>query len=791
MPALSVSLTVCNVSLSYRHVGNTNSVFALDYISGSLTVNGQLDRENPLYSAGFTLTVKATELKDDRSPSDATVMTTFTILLIDKNDNAPKFNSSEYRVRITELAQVGFALPLFIQAEDKDEGVNSMFQVFLTGNNSEYFTISPTAVQGRADIRVRVALPLDYEQIRSYSFSATDGDAGPFGIVRYYFSDEPDQFSLDDETGWVILQASLDYELMRRFTLTVLARDGGGEETTGRIRVNVLDVNDNAPLFQKDMYVGSLQENEQAVQSVTRIRATDEDSPPNNFLTYTIISASVFPDYFRIIMVEGYAVISVNRPLDYEMVPKGMIYLTVMAKDGGNPALNSTVPVTVEVIVRRLSDSGLVTTGFSAEGDRVVSRYPVIGNFLYVCVSVSLCHKKGATVLVVNATDLDASREFGQASLIYSLEGSSQFRLNSRSGELTTTALLDREQKSEYILIVRAVDGGVGPQQKTGIATVNITILDINDNAPLWRDEPYEANVVEMSPLNTDVISVLAVDPDNGENGTVTYAISPANPFYTIDSRTGKIRTSGMTLDRESSNSRDTVLMRSIVVSAVDRGTPPLRATASTTVFVNLLDLNDNDPTFLNLPFVAEVPEGLPIGTSFFRVQVVDPDKDENGRITMALQMGMPRLDFHLNTSTGVLTSTAVLDREQIGQYHLRIVAHDAGEFPRTSTSTLTVSVLDVNDETPTFNPRVYNVSLMESVPRDHIVARLVCFDNDAGLNAELSYFITGGNQDGKFSVGFRDGIVRTVVGLDRETQAVYTLVIEAIEFDHTCVEET
>uniref|UniRef100_A0A3Q2DLG3 Cadherin-23 n=1 Tax=Cyprinodon variegatus TaxID=28743 RepID=A0A3Q2DLG3_CYPVA len=760
MPALSVSLTVCNVSLSYRHVGNTNSVFALDYISGSLTVNGQLDRENPLYSAGFTLTVKATELKDDRSPSDATVMTTFTILLIDKNDNAPKFNSSEYRVRITELAQVGFALPLFIQAEDKDEGVNSMFQVFLTGNNSEYFTISPTAVQGRADIRVRVALPLDYEQIRSYSFSVSFpfhfgyGDAGPFGIVRYYFSDEPDQFSLDDETGWVILQASLDYELMRRFTLTVLARDGGGEETTGRIRVNVLDVNDNAPLFQKDMYVGSLQENEQAVQSVTRIRATDEDSPPNNFLTYTIISASVFPDYFRIIMVEGYAVISVNRPLDYEMVPKGMIYLTVMAKDGGNPALNSTVPVTVEVIV-------------------------IIGNFLYVCVSVSLCHKKGATVLVVNATDLDASREFGQASLIYSLEGSSQFRLNSRSGELTTTALLDREQKSEYILIVRAVDGGVGPQQKTGIATVNITILDINDNAPLWRDEPYEANVVEMSPLNTDVISVLAVDPDNGENGTVTYAISPANPFYTIDSRTGKIRTSGMTLDRESSNSRDTVLMRSIVVSAVDRGTPPLRATASTTVFVNLLDLNDNDPTFLNLPFVAEVPEGLPIGTSFFRV--VDPDKDENGRITMALQMGMPRLDFHLNTSTGVLTSTAVLDREQIGQYHLRIVAHDAGEFPRTSTSTLTVSVLDVNDETPTFNPRVYNVSLMESVPRDHIVARLVCFDNDAGLNAELSYFITGGNQDGKFSVGFRDGIVRTVVGLDRETQAVYTLVIEAI----------
>ncbi|XP_071009786.1 cadherin-23 [Oncorhynchus clarkii lewisi] len=795
--------------------GNTNSIFALDYISGSLTVNGQLDRENPLYSPGFTFTVKGTELNDDRTPSDASVMTTFTILLIDKNDNAPKFNSSEYSVHITELAQVGFALPLFIQAEDKDEGVNSMFQVFLTGNNSDHFTISPTAVQGRADIRMRVAVPLDYENIRAYSFSlfanesmsdhvgfariyidlinendnrpifskplynislpentprgtsllriqAIDGDFGTFGAVRYYFSDEPDQFLLDAETGWVSLRGNLDYELMRRFTLTVLARDGGGEETTGRLRVNVLDVNDNTPVFQKEVYMGSLRENEQTTQQVARVRATDEDSPPNNFLTYTITSASVFRSYFRIIMVEGYAVIIVNSPLDYEMVPEGLIYLTVMAKDGGNPALNSSVSVTVE-----LFDENDNPPKFSKPS--YIAKIPedIIA---------------GATVVFVNATDLDASREFGQASLIYSLQGSSQFRLNTRSGEITTTALLDRELKSEYILIVRAVDGGVGPLQKTGIATVNITVLDINDNAPMWRDEPYHANVVEMSPIDTDVISVLAIDPDDGDNGTVVYSISPENPFYTINSSTGKIRTSGVVLDRESSNPKDTLLMRTIIVSAVDIGRPPLRSSFSTTVYVNLLDLNDNDPTFLNLPFVAEVPEGLPSGSSVFKIQVDDPDEEENGMVTMALQVGMPRLDFYLNSTTGVLYSTATLDREQIGLYHLRIVGYDQGQNPRTSTSTLTITVLDANDETPTFFPKVYNVSLQESVPRDDVVAHLNCFDNDSGLNAELSYFITGGNHDGKFSVGFRNGVVRTVVALDRETQAAYTLVIEAID---------
>uniref|UniRef100_A0A8C1MV55 Cadherin-related 23 n=2 Tax=Cyprinus carpio TaxID=7962 RepID=A0A8C1MV55_CYPCA len=125
--------------------GNTNSMFALDYISGSLTVSGQLDRENPLYSSGFTITVKATELNDDRTPSSATVMTTFTILLIDKNDNPPRFNSSEYRVLIPELAQVGFALPLYIQVEDKDE--KPLTEGAGIRQTSSFLTCSPPITQ--------------------------------------------------------------------------------------------------------------------------------------------------------------------------------------------------------------------------------------------------------------------------------------------------------------------------------------------------------------------------------------------------------------------------------------------------------------------------------------------------------------------------------------------------------------------------------------------------------------------------------------------------------------------
>ncbi|XP_067828429.1 cadherin-23-like [Heptranchias perlo] len=259
----------------------------------------------------------------------------------------------------------------------------------------------------------------------------------------------------------------------------------------------------------------------------------------------------------------------------------------------------------------------------------------------------------GATVLFVTATDLDQSREYGQESIIYSLEGSSQFRINTRSGEITTTSLLDRETKFEYILIVRAVDGGVSNNQKTGIATVNITLLDINDNRPVWKDEPYLVNVVEMSPIDTDVITVSAFDPDLAENGSVVYNINPPNPFYQINRTTGKIRTSGAVLDRENTNARDAEMMRKIIVSVTDletrawvqfyrnwhdrgdhyshpnlhmhsMGRPPLRASSSTIVAVNLLDLNDNDPVFQNLPFTAEVPEGLPVASSVFQVTALD-----------------------------------------------------------------------------------------------------------------------------------------------------------------------
>ncbi|NWZ91402.1 CAD23 protein, partial [Nesospiza acunhae] len=795
--------------------GNTNSIFALDYISGALTLNGPLDRENPLYSTGFILTVKGTELNDDRTPSNASVTTTFNILVIDVNDNAPEFNSSEYSVAIPELAQVGFALPLFIQVQDKDEGPNSVFEVYLVGNNSNHFIISPTSVQGKADIRVRVAVPLDFETIPRYEFSlfanesvpdhvgyarvkinlinendnrpvfskalynvsllenttvgttvlqvhATDNDVGTYGKVSYFFSDDPDRFSLDKDTGVIVLTAQLDFESTQRYTLTVIARDGGGEETTGRVRINVLDVNDNVPTFQKEAYLGALRENEPSVSQVVRLRASDEDSPPNNQISYSIVQASAFREYFDIRVSEGYGVISVNHPLDYEQLANGVIYLTVMAKDAGNPPLNSTVPVTIEVF---------------DENDNP----PTFSKPSYV-ITVMEDIMAGATVLFLNATDMDRSREYGQESIIYSLEGSSHFRINARSGEITTTSLLDREAKSEYILIVRAVDGGVGHHQKTGIAMVNITLLDINDNYPTWKDEPYFINLVEMTPPNSDVTTVVAVDPDLGENGTVVYSIRPPNKFYTINSTTGKIRTSGVLLDRENPNPQEAQLMRRIVVSVTDCGRPPLRATSSATVFVNLLDLNDNDPTFQNLPFVAEIAEGLPAGVSVFQVVAIDLDEGPNGQVSYRMQVGMPRMDFLINSTSGLVTSTAVLDRERIPEYLLRVVASDAGTPAKSSTSTLTVKVLDVNDENPTFFPAVYNVSLPEDVARDFKVVRLNCTDADIGLNAELSYFITGGNQDGKFSVGFRDGVVRTVVSLDRETVASYTLILEAID---------
>uniref|UniRef100_A0A4W3GSY5 Cadherin-related 23 n=1 Tax=Callorhinchus milii TaxID=7868 RepID=A0A4W3GSY5_CALMI len=848
--------------------GNTNSIFALDYISGALILNGPLDRENPLYSSGFILTVRGTELNDDRTPSNATVSTTFNILVIDVNDNPPEFNRSQYSVSIPELAQVGFALPLFIQVQDKDDGVNSLFDVQLVGNNSDHFTISPTSGQGKADIRVRVAVPLDYESLSRYEFSlfanetasdhvgfarvkinlinendnrpvfsqplynvnlfenasvgitvirviATDNDIGSYGNVNYYFSDESDRFVIDKDTGQITLIGRLDYETTQRYTLTLIAKDGGGEETTGRVRISVLDVNDNVPTFPKESYLGTIRENEPSSVQVVKVRAIDDDSPPNNQITYSIFNASIQSNYFDISVSEGYGVITVTKSLDYEHVPGGFIFLTVMAKDAGNPPLHSSVPITIEVF---------------DENDNS----PTFSQTSYI-IAVSENIIAGATVLFVTATDLDQSREYGQESMIYSLEGSSQFRINTRSGEITTTSLLDRETKFEYILIVRAVDGGMGYNQKTGIATVNITLLDMNDNHPLWKDEPYLVNVVEMSPAHTDVITVSAFDPDLSENGTVAYTIHPPNRFYHINSTTGKIRTSGAVLDRENMNVRAAEMMRKIIVSVTDRGNPPLRASSSTTVTVNLLDLNDNDPSFENLPFVAEVPEGLTAASSVFQVmsrdltrcwqillygnitirmyaahieftfQNSDPDivsegpcqkntflylirnnENLNGLVTFTMQVGMPRLDFIMNTTTGLITSTALLDREKIAEYYLRIIANNgpAGSR-RTGTATVYIRVLDVNDNRPIFLQNTYEASVPENITMSTSILQVEATDADEGDNGNVWYRILSGNANDNFQINENAGLIsRGSRPLDRETSNTHVLEVEAYNND-------
>lgn len=187
----------------------------------------------------------------------------------------------------------------------------------------------------------------------------------------------------------------------------------------------------------------------------------------------------------------------------------------------------------------------------------------------------------------------------------------------------------------------------------------------------------------------------------------------------------------------------------------------------------------------------------LPLPPSYpHQVLAIDLDEGPNGWVTYRMQVGMPRMDFLINSTSGLIISTTVLDRERIAEYYLRVVASDAGTPSKSSTSTLTVkgghirsspvprcvnfhrqqgilqgpqnsqgysgemgreggqpwghsspfplAVLDVNDESPTFFPAIYNVSLPENVARDFKVVRLNCTDADVGLNAELSYFITG-----------------------------------------------
>ncbi|XP_068774552.1 cadherin EGF LAG seven-pass G-type receptor 2 isoform X2 [Struthio camelus] len=381
----------------------------------------------------------------------------------------------------------------------------------------------------------------------------------------------------------------------------------------------------------------------------------------------------------------------------------------------------------------------------------------------------------GYEVLTVRATDGDAGPN---ANILYRLLNAGGpnevFEIDPRSGVIRTRGPVDREAVEAYELLVEAADQGQEPGPRSATATVRIAVEDDNDNAPQFSEKRYVARVPEDVAPNSAVLRVTATDRDKGSNALVHYSIVSGNTrghFY-IDAQTGAVDVVSP-LDYEASKEY------TLRIRAQDGGRPPL-SNISGLVTVQVLDVNDNAPIFVSTPFQATVLENVPVGYSVIHIQAIDADSGDNARLVYSLLEIGAGFPFAINNSTGWIVVASELDREAMDFYSFGVEAQDQGSPPMASSASVSITVLDVNDNSPEFTQREYSARLNEDAAVGTSVLTVSAIDRDA--NSVITYQISSGNTRNRFSITSQSGggLISLALPLDYKLERQYLLTIAA-----------
>ncbi|XP_056679588.1 cadherin-19 isoform X3 [Monodelphis domestica] len=378
---------------------------------------------------------------------------------------------------------------------------------------------------------------------------------------------------------------------------------------------------------------------------------------------------------------------------------------------------------------------------------------------------------------------LRSNLDNGDASLIYVLSGEgagSIFTINNRTGDITAIKKLDREEKSYYKLRGQVIDVVTGKPVEPESEFV-IKVLDINDNQPEFLEGPYETSIPEMSPEGTSVIQVTATDnddPSHGNNARLIYSILQGRPYFSVEPTTGVIRISSQ-MDREA---EDQYL---VVVQATDMLGLPGGLSGTTTVTINLSDVNDNRPIFQFGLYHMNVSESAPVGTSIGAILAEDSDIGDNAKMNYSIEDGSYFFDIITNNETqeGIVILKQKLDYELQRQYSVRAKVTNSyidEYFPKDEnsgqTTVIKIRVEDV-DEPPVFSYLEYVMEIAEETPYGSHVGTVLARDPDA-TNSQIRYSIVGCSL---FSID-DNGTIIVTEPLDREIDAWHNLTVTATE---------
>ncbi|NWV65404.1 PCDGA protein, partial [Malurus elegans] len=346
----------------------------------------------------------------------------------------------------------------------------------------------------------------------------------------------------------------------------------------------------------------------------------------------------------------------------------------------------------------------------------------------------------------------------------YELSGDEHFSLAVQAGpggdqrpELVLAKALDREEAAFHELVLRASDGG-DPAQ-TGTARIRVTVLDANDNAPVFSQAEYTVRVPEDVPVGSVLITVTASDSDEGLNGHIIYSLKKEEytAIFHLDSENGAI-TLLRSLNFEEGDSYE------LEMQARDGG--GLFDTAK--VLITVTDINDNVPEISVRSALSEVSEDAPSGTVVALLHVQDLDSGANGVVRCSINEGVPfRLEKSFEDYYRVVTARE-LDREQVSEYNVTVRAADGGSPPLQSSAVLALRVLDVNDNAPVFAQERYSARLAENNAAGALVLTVRASDADWGQNARVRYRLSEGR--------VRGAPLSSYVSVQAETGALYAL---------------
>ncbi|XP_065591112.1 protocadherin alpha-2-like [Cyrtonyx montezumae] len=562
------------------------------------------------------------------------------------------------------------------------------------------------------------------------------------------------------------------------------------------VEVEVIDINDNAPRFPAASKNISIAENSPPGSRFPLEGASDADIGSNAQLSYKLSSSVHFALDVKSKDINKVSVALVLvQPLDRESLSEHRLVLT--ASDGGRPALTGTVQLVISVL--DANDNA-----------------PQFNQSVYK-VQLPEDARPGTVFLQLSATDKDEGLNgdvYYDFTETISDELKELFVIDRTSGEVRTAGKLDFEDFQAYDIEVEARDRGI--PSLSGHCSVELEVLDVNDNAPEVWVTSLSVPVSEDAALGTVVALLSVSDRDSGPNGRVRCAVRPPSPFGLVATFAGSY-----SLVLREALDRERVSEYEVEVRAEDGGAPPLRAIRGLRVPVS--DVNDNAPAFAQAVYTVLARENNAAGAELARLWARDPDEAGNGRVSYSVAEGgvgsgsgsvwRPASSYvSVDAESGRLRALRPLDYEELQVLQFEVRAVDAGEPPLCGNATVQLFVVDENDNAPALLPPAGGgtgpwaageaaeagwratgsaASSWSSgsswslwaraawgAPAGQVVAKIRAVDADSGYNAWLRYELREPRGDGPFRVGLYSGEVSTARALEEADGPRQTLLI-------------